>query len=142
MLTDDTESSVSMDLGECQSPGFIRPIRTLPRGFMLPRCSVPSIASMPVNRHRGSLLYVWVCLRPWGRSVSGYQSSSSSASPAFSVWVSLRCLNCINSPVASRNLDTFAARAGVPRSLVRFVSRLSAHISSLSSLNSGHSSNV
>ena len=39
-------------------------------------------------------------------AVSGYRPSSPSASPAFSsAWVSLRCLNCINSPVASRNFD-------------------------------------
>lgn len=71
-------------------------------------------------------------------AVSGCQSSSPSAPPAFSLArVSLRRLNCIDSPVANRNLETFAASTGAPKSLVRSVSHLHApaHISSLNSLN-------
>lgn len=36
-----------------------------------------------------------------------------------SIWVSLRCLNCINPPVISRNFDIFGASAKVPKSLIQ-----------------------
>lgn len=97
-----------------------------------------SIASvpMPCDRccHHGSFLYEWVSLRPLECSVSGYQSSSPSAS--------LNRRQPVNSPVTSRNLDTFVANAGVPKSLVRPVSRLFSHISFLSSFHPAQFSRV
>ena len=56
----------------------------------------------------GSLQYICLSLHPSGYSVSGYPSSSPSASPeSLSPWGSFNCLNCINSPVASRNLEVY-----------------------------------
>ena len=57
-------------------------------------------------------------MHPWGCSVSGYQASSSSASPSSTSTLAifrLKCLNRINSAVAGENLGTFAANASVPK---------------------------
>jgi hypothetical protein len=54
----------------------------------------------------------------------------------------LRCLNCSSSPVARRYLNTLTVSSRMSRRVIRFVSRLSAHIFFRRSSNFGHFSSV
>ena len=134
------------------------PIKASPPSGYVPSMVPPMMPSMvPIDQimssglryqcnaySLGSLLYVWVCLRLCRCYFSGYQLSSPNASPKISLNSLFKCLNCIRSSVASRNLKAFAANADVSRSLIRSVFRLSAfvYISFLILLNPRHSSSV
>jgi hypothetical protein len=86
-------------------------------------------------------------LHSWECSVSYYQSFFISVSLERStssslVWASLRCLNCSSSFVARKYLNTLTISSKVFRKIIRFVSRLSAHIFSRRSSNFEHFSSV
>ncbi len=98
-------------------------------------------------QHVRELFIVKKFMHFWKYFVSYYQSFfisvflEESTSSSFA-WISLRCLNCSNSLVARRYLNTLIVNSKMFKSVVKFVSRLFAHIFFRSSSNFEHFSSV
>jgi hypothetical protein len=93
------------------------------------------------------LFVMWNFMRFWECFVSYYQSFfinvflERSTSSSF-VWASLRCLNYSSSLVARRYLNTLTINSRMSKRIIRFVSRLFAHIFFRKSSNFEHFSSV
>ncbi len=88
-----------------------------------------------------SFMHSWECsvfyYQSFFISVSFEKSTSSSL-----VWASLRCLNCSSSLVARRYLNTLTINSKVFKRIIKFVSRLFAHIFFRRSSNFEHFNSV
>ncbi len=98
-------------------------------------------------RHARELFIVKKFMHSWECSVSYYQSffinvSFEKSTSSSLAWTSLRCLNCNSSSVARRYLNTLTISSKMFKNIIKFVSRLSAHIFFRSSSNSEHFSSV
>jgi hypothetical protein len=88
-----------------------------------------------------NFMHFWKCFVFYYQSffINVFFEKSTSSSFA---WVSLRCLNCSNSLVAKKYLNILIVNSKMFKNVVKFISRLSAHIFFRSSSNFKHFSNV
>jgi hypothetical protein len=98
-------------------------------------------------RHARELFIVRRFMHSWECSVSYYQSffisvSLEKSTSSSLVWASLRCLNCSSSLVARRYLNTLTINSKMFKRVIKFVSRLFAHIFFRRSSNFEHFSSV
>jgi hypothetical protein len=86
-------------------------------------------------------MHSWECFVSYYQSFFISVSLEESTSSSF-VWASLRCLNCSSSFVARRYLNTLTINSRMSSKIIKFVSRLFAHIFFRRSSNFEHFSSV